>query len=123
MHACDRYPFEQSSRDERIFILADLIAFRDIGIKIVLPIKLGEVGNGGTNRFSHLENVFDRFLIDDRQSTRMRHTYGANIHIGALLLGVVLGVTEHFGLCFQLRVHLQSYRCFILHGFTLYQNI
>ena len=50
----------------------------------------------------------------------MRHAYGADVHIWACFVRIVLGVTEHLRLRFQLRVYFETYRWNVSHTFCAY---
>ena len=79
-----------SAGNDRIFVLRDLIAFRDIGIKIIFAVEFGEVGNIAIHREADFDDPLDGFLVGHGQSPRMRHACRTNIVVGALFIGIVL---------------------------------
>ena len=108
MHAGDRHSFQTSLLYQRKFILADLVALRDIRIEIIFSIELGEIRELTRNRDTDLEHMLDRFFVYDRKGSRMCHAHGADIDVRALLVGVVLAGAEHLRLCPKLRMHFQT---------------
>ncbi len=102
MHARNRDAGELPAHDERVLILAYLIALRDIRIEIALAVELAEVGGGAPDRGSNTQNVPHCGEIDDRQCAGMRRTDRTYIHVWPRLIGVVCGVAKHLCPCREL---------------------
>src|SRR4051812_44535364 len=100
---------ELATRDKRIFVLTDLIAFRNIRVEILLSIPLGEIGNSvfpaAGYRMTDFQYVFDRLMVEHRQSSRVRHTNRTNIHIWPFLVRVVRACAKHLALRGKLSMH------------------
>ena len=98
MHARYFNAVERAALNERIFVLADLIALGDIGIKIIFAVKLGKVSRElCLKRRADEQHLVHRLFINYRQSARVRHAYRANIFVGLLLVGVVEARAKHLG--------------------------
>ena len=82
--------------DQWIFVLANLVAFWNIWIKVILAVPLGVVGNRTADRMADQENVTDSFFVQDRQSTGMTHTDWTDIDIWPLFVRIIGARTEHF---------------------------
>jgi hypothetical protein len=115
MDALYLYAGERTARDERVFILADLVALRDIGIEIVLAIPFCEVCKRAVYSDAHLEDMLYGLKVQNRQCSRMTHADRANIDIRPILIRVVLAWTEHLGGGFELSVDLKAYGWYIFH--------
>ena len=68
--------------DDREFKLADLIALRQIGIEIVLPVKARVFVDLRLEAQSGADRLFDAFAIDHRQHARHRRIDQRDVAIG-----------------------------------------
>ena len=66
MYSRDFDSGKRTTDNERMNVLADLIALRNVGIKVTLTIKLAEVGERAPNCSADTQNMSDRFAIDNR---------------------------------------------------------
>ena len=103
---CAEHAVERSSWNEGEFVLADLVAFRDVRIKIIFTIPLREVGKIAIDRQAYQENVLDRLLVQDWKRARMAETNGTNIHIRLFLIGIILAGAKHLRLCLEFGMDL-----------------
>src|SRR3989344_5810410 len=82
MHAGNIKIYQMSSEDYWILILRNLVALRDIGVKIILAVKFRKVCNLATNCKPDFYHMLYRFFIYNRQSPRVCHADRTNKGVG-----------------------------------------
>jgi hypothetical protein len=95
-------------------ILGNLVAFGQIRVKIIFPVKPAFFGNGAVCGQSRLNGESDRFLVQYRQHPGHTRAHRAGIGIRGIAESGGAG-TENFGLGFELGVDLQADNRFELH--------
>ena len=107
MDACDSDATELAPCDEGVFVLANLIPLRDIGVEVTLAIKLGDVSERAAKRYTHAQDMLYCFTIDDWQGPRVRKADGADVDIRAPLVRVIATIAKHLGAGCELGVDLK----------------
>jgi hypothetical protein len=97
-------------RDQREFVLADLVSLRYVRIKIIFAVPLGKVRKCTADSNADFEYVLDRAGIRHRESARMTETNRADVSVGPPLVRIVAARAEHLGVCLEFGVNLQSDR-------------
>ena len=99
--------FQLPFADNRLFILADLIALRQVGVEVVLAREHRALVNLRADREPKLDRQPRRFEIHHRQCAGQRDAEGAGLGVG---VGAVVGRRggEDFAARFQLHMHLQT---------------
>ena len=124
MYPCYRNAVQFSTGDKRVFVLAQLVALWEIGVKIILAIEFCVIRKTRAERKPDAQDKPDRFPVDDRQGPRMRHAYGADVYIWFESTCIVLGIAEHLGLRLEFCVNLQADGGNVLiHESTLSSNL
>src|SRR5438067_1521745 len=95
VHACNLYAAQLSTRDERMLVLAYLVTFRQIRIKVILAVKFSIVRQGPAQGSADAHDLLYRLLIDNRQCPGMSKAHGANIYIGLDLIWIVARIAKH----------------------------
>ena len=100
-------------------VLGNLVALHQVGVRVVLPVELGEPGNAAVEGKAGHNGVLDGALVDDRQRSRQPQAHGtdAAVHRGALVVGAT--GAEHLALRLQLYVDFQSDYGFVFHTFPV----
>src|SRR3989338_4181435 len=109
MNPCYCDPSQCPPHNQRKLVLRKLITLRNIGGKIILAVKLGEVRESSPERETNLEDMLHRLLVNHRKCTRVTHADGADVHIRSRLVRGIFGITEHLRQCLQLGMYLQSH--------------
>lgn len=66
--------------------------------------------------------MFDGLFVDGWQRARVAHTDGTDVGVRPLLVGIVLGVTEHLRLRLELDVNLEADCGFVVrHGGIIHE--
>src|SRR3989338_2907295 len=99
-----------------MFILADLIALRNVGIKITLAVELCEVSTRAADRFADAQDMPHRFSIDYWQGARVRETDGTHVHVRPRLVGIVRRAAEHLGPGLELGVYFKANGWPVMHS-------
>ncbi len=72
---------QRAPLDHRSFVLADLVALRQIGIKVILARKDAVPGDGGADRDAEADRTLDRTSIQHRQRARQSQIDRARLRI------------------------------------------
>src|SRR4051812_41530411 len=98
---------------EWLFVLADLVALRQIGIEVVLAREDRVLRDLAAEREAELDRVLDRPLVRHGQRSRMRQADGAGARV--LRRAVLeLAPAEHLGSSLEVRVPLEADARFVL---------
>src|SRR3989338_4054212 len=120
MHARYLDAVQFSARDERVLVLRELVALRQVGIKIVLAVEFRVICEFCLESKPYPQNVPYSFRIDYGECAWMGHAYGADIHVGLRRVCVVLGAAKHLGFGFQFCMDFEAYsRDIFAHTATL----
>ncbi len=92
---------------DRIFKLADLVTFRKIGIKIVLPGKDAARRDGAVSRKPGLDGEFYYFFIQHRQSPRQSEADRTSLSVG-FRAEFCRAATEYFAVGQELNVNFKA---------------
>ena len=68
--------------DDRRFVLADLIALRQVGIEIVLPVEHRAMIDLGLEAEAGADRLADAFLVDHRQHAGHRRIDQRDVAVG-----------------------------------------
>ena len=98
---------EPPARAERDVVLGDLVALREIGIEVVLPVEERVRGDLAAQRDAELHRPLDRALVRDRQRPRVREADRACARVLGLAPDV-LAAAEHLRPRLQLDVDLEA---------------
>mgnify|MGYP003632212415 CR=1 FL=1 len=101
--------------DDRLEILADLVALRQVGIEIVLPVEAAVMMDFRLQAEARADRLFDAFPVDHRQHARHRRIDQRDI---AVRVGAERrrGAREQLGIGGHLRVDLQPHDDFPVAG-------
>ena len=92
---------------DRRFVLADLIALRQVGIEIVLPVEHRAVIDLGVQAETGADRLADAFLVDHRQHPRHRGIDQRDMAVG-LAAEFGRGAGKQLGLGGDLGMHLHA---------------
>ena len=92
---------------DRMELLGDLIALRQVGIVVVLTVKADQGVDLQVQGRAGFDGLADRFLVDAGQCARMGQIDDAVAGIGRFLEGIGCS-GEHLGRCFELYVDLNA---------------
>ncbi len=108
--AVGEFDLDLAGADDRMLILADLIARRQIGIEIVLPVEAADRVDARVQPEAGAHRLGDAFAVDDRQ-----HAGEAGIDEADLAVRLraesrrgaaeQLGVADHLGMDFEADHH------------------
>ena len=73
---------DAAARDYRQFVLADLVALWQIGVKVILARKYRAARNGATNGKTKADGSFHRALVQHRQHARQGNVHAARLGVG-----------------------------------------
>ena len=93
---------------DRLVVLRNLVPLHQVGVHVLLSVKLGYVGDLTVERETDLDGVLNGAFINDRQSPRQCHGNGIDDRVGFLSLVSRAGVREHLGSGVQLHMCLQT---------------
>ncbi len=93
---------------ERQLILADLVAFGQVGVVVILAGEQSVFGDGAVQRQPGQDRLLHGRAVDHRQHARQRHAYRANMRVGRRGRVVSAASAEHFGLRLKLGVDFQA---------------
>src|SRR5205814_5169436 len=98
---------EASAAAERLLVLADLIALRQVGIEVVLAREDGVLRDLALEREPELDRVLDRLRVRHGQRARKREADGARARV---LVRAVLerAATEHLRPRLQVDVTIEA---------------
>ena len=82
---------------QRQLVLADLVAFGQVGIGVVLARKDRRLVDRAVERQPGADRRLHRRLVDDRQRARQRQAGGADARVGRRALVVRAAAAEHLG--------------------------
>src|SRR5688572_1137381 len=85
---------------ERILILADLVSLGNVGIEIILPIKLRIRSNLASDGNTYFQHMVDCRFIDDGECSGMSHAHGTDMHVRFTCMRIIFRAAKHlrFGL-------------------------
>src|SRR3989344_6587568 len=95
MDAGDTYAQKLPAGHERLVVLRDLVALRQVGVEIVLAVELGYGRDLAAQSQSDLQNMRHRLLVYGRQSPRVAEANRADVRVWPCRLWIVPGVAEH----------------------------
>src|SRR5947209_6573868 len=75
--------------NHRFVILADLITFGQVGIKVMLTVKFTEAFGLGAQRQRRLSRQVDSLVVEHRQRTRQAKIYMTDQRVRWRLTGIV----------------------------------
>ena len=92
---------------ERLVVLADLVALREVGIEVVLAVPLRELGDVAAQGESRADGQPDRLAVEHRQCAGQAHDHRVDlrVRIGAVVVGAG---GEALRLRLELEVHLHA---------------
>ena len=93
---------------DRLVVLRNLVALHQVGVHVLLSVKLGYVGDLTVERETDLDGVLNGAFINDWQSPWQSHGNGIDDCVGFLSLVSRAGVREHLGSGVQLHMCLQT---------------
>ena len=112
---------------DRELVLADLIAFRQIGIKVIFSRQTARASDFTVRRKSRPNREFHRFLVQNRQDAREPHAHRTSVLVRGLAeLGRAAAEDFRFGQ--ELGVNFETNHGFIVHrsyklGFFLCHSV
>src|SRR3989344_1865741 len=94
------YPFtayiQMAVLAQWFLVLGYLVALREIGVKIILPLKKCLLVNRTIQRQAGQYDFFDRINIRNGQRSRVPKTHRTYVDIGVFLIRVIQRIAEHF---------------------------
>lgn len=93
---------DAAAADDRVLVLADLIALRQIRVKIVLALENRNLVDLGFKREAGFDRLFDAEAVQDRQHAGHTGIYGRYLGVGLGTEGgrraaEELGLRDHLG--------------------------
>src|SRR3989344_4437631 len=104
----DTYAQKLPAGHERLVVLRDLVALRQVGVEIVLAVEFADRRDFAAQGQADLQDVLHGLLVDGRQGTRVAEAHRADVHVRTFFLWVIQAVAKHPGLGLQLRMDLQA---------------
>src|SRR3989344_3583587 len=108
MYAGQRDSRKCAAAYERMLVLAYLVAFRNVWVKIIFAVKLRVISKSSSCRLTNHKHLSNRLFVYDRQRTGVRHAYRANIFVRRVFVRVVAACTKHLGGRFEFGMDLQT---------------
>ena len=99
--------FDPAVFGDRLVVLGDLVVLRQIGVEILLAIKLAVLGDVEVERHRRLHCILEHPLIEHRQRARQPTHHGVNVGVGVVAEGRG-GTGEDLAVGAQLHVGLQA---------------
>ena len=96
-------------------VLGDLVALHEVGVRVVLPVKLRVRGDGAAQRQACHDGVLYRRSVDHRQHPGHTETDGAHQAVGLGVLVVGAAGAEHLAFGEELDVDLEPDYRFVFH--------
>jgi len=73
---------DRAAGDDRLLVLADLVALRKVRVEIVLAREDAARGDRAAHREPEADRTFDRAAVEDRQRPGEREIHGARLRVG-----------------------------------------
>src|SRR3989338_10636110 len=94
VHSSNIKSGQMPTSNDREFVLRDLIAFRNVRIEIIFPVKFGKIGDLAVQRQTDFNHLLDRALVYNRQRSGVSGANRADVHIWPRLVRIVLAGAE-----------------------------
>jgi len=95
-----------AAKTERQIELRDLVILRHVGVEVILPVPLHDLGGGAVEELAGDDGALDRAGIENGEGTGQSETGRAGERVGWLSELNRAGA-EHFALRFQLHVNFK----------------